>query len=103
MKHVRPAVPAFMADSTAPRRWQEVTGARCRITGGNFHRAELVTPAPAGAAGHGAGRTGAGGGLRLGSGAGTSGSAAVYGWSNPGVPSRTNRTGGAAGDGGACS
>ena len=76
MKHFGPAVPAFTADSTAPRRWQEVTGARCRVTGSNLHRAELVTPAPAGGAGHGAGRTGAGGGLRLGSAAGTSGSAA---------------------------
>jgi hypothetical protein len=74
-RHFGLAVQPSMADSTAPRFWQEITGARCRITSGNFNRAQLVKPAPAGGAGHGAGRTCAGGGLHLGSAAGTNGSA----------------------------
>ena len=53
-RHFGLALPAFVANSTAPRRWQEVTGARCRITGGNFHQPDqLVTPAPPGCARHG--------------------------------------------------
>ena len=73
-RHLGLAVPAFMADSTAPRHWQEVTGVRCRITGGNFHRDELVPPASAGGAGPWARCAGAGGlrhrnGARPGSGA----------------------------------
>ena len=90
-RHFGLAAPAFLADSTAPRRWQEVTGARCRITCGNFHRVEPVTPAPAGVP------TGPDEAALVADCAsrGLQGRAAVppvNGWTNPGVPSRTNRS-----------
>jgi hypothetical protein len=39
------AVRTFVADTGASSGWQEVTGARCRVTGGHYFQADLVTPA----------------------------------------------------------
>ena len=91
MKHFGPAVPAFTANSTAPRRWQEVTGARCGVTGSNVHRAELVTPAPAGGAGQGPDEPALAADCASGALQGRAAVPPVYGRSNTGVPSRTNR------------
>ena len=102
-RHLGLAVPAFMADSTAPRRWQEVTGARCRITGGNFHRAELVTPASAGGAGPWARCAGAAGGLRHRNGARPGSGAAGLCSPIPAFSRRRTASDGAPVGGGECS
>jgi hypothetical protein len=85
------AVRTFVADADAPRGWREITGARCRITGGDFYRAELVTPARLVVPDTGPDAPALVADCATGTLSGRAAAPPVYGWRNPGVPSPPNR------------
>jgi hypothetical protein len=85
------AVRTFVADPAADRGWREVTGARCRITGGDFYRAELVTPARLVVPDLGPDAPVLVADCATGTASGRAAVAPGYGWRNPGVPSAGNR------------
>jgi hypothetical protein len=85
------AVRTFVADAEAPRGWQEIAGARCRITGGLFSRAELVTPVRLVVPDLGPDAPALVADCATDALQGRAAVPPVYGWRNPGVPSPPNR------------
>ena len=85
------AVRAFVPDAAGTEGWQEVAGARCRVTGGDYYRADLVTPARLVIPDLGPDAPVLVATCENGAASGRSAVAPAYGWRNPGVPSPGNR------------